>query len=95
MKTAILAFASLVISGSVLAHDVDPNGFEQQHFVSSASRAEVIADLKIAQQTGQLPVGELGVKATETQSIKTRAQVADEAKHAARSYGELGTASVE
>jgi hypothetical protein len=92
---SILVIASLLVSGSVFANDVDPNGFEQQHFISSASRAEVVADLKAAQQQGLLPTGELGVKFVDAPSSKSRAQVAAEARSAARSYGELGTASVE
>jgi hypothetical protein len=94
MKTAIL-FASLLVSTVAFANDVDPNGFEKQHSISSASRAEVIADLKVAQQQGQLPMGELGVKANDTLSTKTRAQVAAEARQSVHSYGELGDASVE
>jgi hypothetical protein len=94
MKT-VLAFAAVLVSTAAFAGDVDPNGFEKQHFITSASRAEVAADLKVAQQQGQLPVGELGVKAISEPSTKSRAQVAAEARTFARSYGELGTASVE
>src|SRR5512134_159357 len=77
MKTVTL-LAALLVSSGVFANDIDPNGFEKQHFASSASRAEVIADLKVAQQQGQLPVGELGVKVIETPSTKSRAQVVAE-----------------
>jgi Domain of unknown function (DUF4148) len=92
MKTAIL-FASLLVSSAVYANDVDPNGFEKQHFVSSATRAEVVADLKAAQQQGLLPIGELGVKIIAEPSTKTRAQVAAEARQTMHVYGEQ--ASVE
>jgi len=91
----VLILASLLVSSSVFAHDVDPFGFEKQHFVSSASRSEVVADLKLAQQQGQLPIGELGVKPISEPSSKTRAEVAAEARTTAHSYGELGQASVE
>lgn len=94
MKSVIL-LASLLVSGAVYANDIDPNGFEKQHFVTSATRGEVAADLKIAQQQGQLPVGELGVKAISEPSTKTRAQVAAEARQSVHSYGELGQALVE
>jgi hypothetical protein len=94
MKT-VFALAALLVSSAVLANDVDPNGFEKQSFKSSVTRAEVIADMKLAQQQGLLPVGELGVKAISEPSTKTRAQVAAEARMSVHSYGELGTASVE
>jgi len=91
----VLILASLLISTSVFANDVDPNGFEKQHFIASASRSEVVADLKLAQQQGQLPIGELGVKPISQPSSKTRAEVAAEARASVHSYGELGQASVE
>jgi hypothetical protein len=94
MKT-VLAFAAVLVSTAAFAGDVDPNGFEKQHFVTSASRAEIAADLKVAQQQGLLPAGELGVKVIAEPSTKSRAQVAAEVSTMARSYGELGTASVE
>ena len=87
--------ATLLVSATAQANDVDPNGFEKQHFISSATRAEVKADLKVAQQQGQLPVGELGVKVVDAPSTRTRAQVAAEARTSVHSYGELGQASVE
>ena len=93
--TSIVIAATLLVSSTAFANDVDPNGFEKQHFISSATRAEVKADLKVAQQQGQLPVGELGVKVVDAPSTKTRAQVAAEARTSVHSYGELGQASVE
>ena len=93
---SILVIAALLVSTSVFANDVDPFGFEKDHFISSKSRAEVVADLKVAEATGQMPVfGEIGVKPVETRSTKPRAQVAAETREAARlgllsGYGELG-----
>ena len=87
----LLILASLLVASNVYANDVDPNGFEKQHFISSASRAEVVADLKIAQQQGQLPTGELGVKATEIKSVKSRAEVAMEARNSVHVYGEIAS----
>jgi hypothetical protein len=93
---SILVLAALLVSTSVFANDVDPFAFEKQHFEFSKSRAEVVADLKVAEATGQLPVfGEIGVKPAEIKSIETRAQVAAETREAARlgllsGYGELG-----
>jgi len=93
---SILFVAAVLVSTSVFANDVDPFGFEKDHFISSKSRAEVVADLKVAEATGQMPVfGEIGVKPVETRSTKPRAQVAAETREAARlgllsGYGELG-----
>ena len=92
---SIVILASLLVSTVAFANDVDPNGFEKQHFVSSATRTEVKADLKVAQQQGQLPTGELGAKVIAEPSSKTRAQVAADARQSVHSYGELGQASVE
>ena len=89
----LLIIASLLISTSAFANDVDPNGFEKQHSISSLSRTDVKADLQLAQKQGLLPLGELGVKAIEPLSIKTRAQVAAEAAKGGHVYGEM--ASVE
>lgn len=88
MKTLVL-LASLAVSGLAFANDVDPNGFEKQHFISSASRATVIAELKAAQAEGALPVGELGVKVQPQASVKSRAEVAAEARTTAHRYGEV------
>ena len=92
---SIFVLAALVVSTSTFANDVDPFGFEKEHFIFSKTRAEVAADLKVAQATGQLPIGELGVKPIEIKSTKSRAQVVAETHEAARlgllgGYGELG-----
>ena len=93
-RTVVLA--ALLLATSAFANDIDPNGFEKEHFQFSKSRAEVSADLKTAQATGQLPgFGEVGVRPLETRSLKTRAQVAAETSEAARlgllnGYGEAG-----
>jgi hypothetical protein len=91
MKT-VITLAALLVSTAALANDIDPNGFEKEHFISSASRAEVVADLKIAQQHGQLSYGEQDMKVVAEPSTKTRAQVAAEARATKHVYGE---ASVE
>lgn len=88
MKTLVLA-ATLALSGVAFANDVDPNGFEKQHFISSASRAAVVADLKAAQAEGLLPVGELGVKVAPQASTKSRAEVAADARNGSHRYGEV------
>ena len=88
MKTLVIA-AALAFSGAAFANDVDPNGFEKQHFVTSASRAAVVADLKQAQAQGLLPTGELGVKVAPQGSTKSRAEVAAEARNTTHRYGEV------
>jgi len=91
-----LVLAALLVAGSAFANDIDPNGFEKEHFQFSKSRAEVKADLKVAQATGQLPgFGEVGVRPIAEPSVKTRTQVAAETREAARlgllsGYGEAG-----
>ncbi|HTT09334.1 MAG TPA: DUF4148 domain-containing protein [Burkholderiaceae bacterium] len=87
MKT-VITLAALLVSTAALANDIDPNGFEKQHFISSASRAAVVADLKVAQQHGQVAYGEQDVKMVAEPSTKTRAQVAAEARASKRVYGE-------
>ena len=92
-----LVLATLLIATSAFANDIDPFGFEKEHFQFSKARAEVKGDLKEAQAMGELPVyGEIGVKPViEVASTKTRAQIAAETREAARlgllsSYGEQG-----
>lgn len=89
MKSIVFVATALAFSGAVLANDVDPNGFEKQHAVSTASRAEVAADLKAAQAQGLLPIGELGVKVVSQASVKSRAEVAAEARSTTHRYGEV------
>ena len=92
----ILVLAALLTATSAFANDVDPFGFEKEHFQFSKARAEVKADLKVAQASGQLPVfGEIGVVPVAIASTKSRDQVVAETREAARlgllsSYGELG-----
>jgi hypothetical protein len=91
-----LVLAALLVAHSAFANDIDPFGFEKEHFQSAKSRAEVSADLKAAQVAGQLPAyGEGGLRPIDEKSVKTRAQVAAETREAARlgllrSYGEAG-----
>jgi len=92
----VLILAALLATTSAFANDIDPFGFEKEHFQTSKSRAEVTADLKVAQATGQtLGFGEVGDRPLETKSIKSRSQVAAETREAARlgllgGYGEAG-----
>lgn len=76
---------ALLAAAPAFANDIDPFGFEKEHFVSSYSRAEVTADLERAQRAGELPVaGEVGVRFVDAPSHKTRAQVAAETLEARR-----------
>jgi hypothetical protein len=93
-----LILASLLVSSSVFANDIDPLGFEKQVFVGTKSRAEVVADAKVALAAGQIPAGEQGVRFADEPSVKSRVQVAAETREAARqglltSYGESGRKS--
>jgi hypothetical protein len=95
MKRIAVLATLLIATSAAFANDVDPMGFEKEHFQFSKSRAEVVADLRAAQAAGQMPVGELGVKPTEFKSAKTRAEVASETREAGKrgllgGYGELG-----
>jgi len=95
MKSA-LVLAALLAASSAFANDIDPFGFEKEHFETSKSRAEVTMDLQTARSAGQLlKFGDVGFQPAETPSIKTRAQVAAETREAARlgllgGYGEAG-----
>ena len=90
----VLVVLAVLSAGAALANDVDPWGFEKDHFISSKSRAEVKADLKVAKEKGELPrFGELGVQFVDPPSTKTRAQVVAETREAGRlgllsQYGE-------
>ncbi len=93
--TPLLACAVLAFATAARANDVDPFGFEKEHFITSKSRAEVVADRQAAQAAGDLPIqGELGVRVAETRSVKSRAQVVAETLEAQRlgllTYGEVG-----
>jgi hypothetical protein len=85
--------ASLLIGTAVYAHDVDPMGLEKDHFiVSSMTRAEAIALSKQARPV-TIRIDDQG-RAITLPSTKSRAQVAGEAREAARlglmNYGALG-----
>jgi hypothetical protein len=97
MRSLTPAIATLALALGTAAHanDIDPFGFEKDHFVTAKSRAEVVADLKAAQVAGQLPVaGEVGVRFVDVPSTKSRAQVVAETQEAQRlgllTYGEAG-----
>jgi len=47
MKQFVL-LASLLVSTSVFANDVDPAGFEKEHFNASMTRADALAQAKRA-----------------------------------------------
>ena len=83
--------ASLLVSTSVFANDVDPNSFEQQHFSGSMTRAEAIAQGNSARPVS-IKVDDQG-RAITSPSTMSRAQVAAEAREAARlgltKYGEV------
>ena len=93
MQAIYIAIAASLLASTAYANDVDPNGFEKQHFVTSASRADVVADLKAAQKQGLISVGELGAKVVAEPSSKSRDQVAAEARAAKHVYGEVGDIS--
>src|SRR5262245_62616793 len=77
--------ALMFVATFARANDVDPFGFEKEHFAASKSRTEVVADLRAAQATGQLPVaGEIGVRFADETSVKSRAQVIAATREAAR-----------
>src|SRR5215831_5512932 len=82
MKT-ILAFASLFFTcGWVLANDIDPNGFEKEHFLSSMTRAEASASSR-----APLVAGKGYDDQSRTIAVPptlTRAQVGAETREAAR-----------
>jgi Domain of unknown function (DUF4148) len=96
MKRTTFLLLALAAAAPVLANDVDPFGFEAEHFVSSRTRNEVQVELRQAQRSGALPVaGEIGMQFVDAPSSKTRTQVAAETLEARRlglldSRGELG-----
>jgi hypothetical protein len=81
MKQFIL-LASLLASTSVFAHDVDPNGFEKEHFNSSLSRDQAIAQSKTA-SAPSIRIDDQG-RAITAPATKARAQVAAETLEAGR-----------
>lgn len=93
MKKIVL-LASVLASTAAIAHDVDPFGFEKEHFQSSLSRAEAIERAKIP-QAPSIKIDDQG-RAITAPSKKTRAQVAAETLEASRlgliTYGERAPA---
>jgi hypothetical protein len=94
MKTTLI-LASLLVSSSVLANDIDPFGFEKQVFVGTMSRVEVDADARVALAQGRIPSGEKGMSFADTPSTRSRAQIAAETREASRlglltTYGSAG-----
>ena len=100
MKGLVL-LASLLASTAVLANDIDPMGFEKEHFSSTMTRAEAIAQSQAPLALGS-KYDDVG-RVVSPPSTKARAQVAAEAAQAARfhliGYGErelaIGTAEQE
>lgn len=90
----LVLLASLLASTTVFAHDVDPNGFEKEHFTGSMSRAEAIAQSKKPFVTS-IRIDDQG-RAITAPSTRSRAQVAAETREAARlglmRYGEQSPA---
>jgi hypothetical protein len=93
MKLSVL-LASLLLSAGAFAHDVDPYGFEKEHFTSAVSRSEAIDRAKAKTQTS-IRIDDQG-RAITAPSTKSRAQVDAEMREAARlglmRYGEVGPA---
>jgi hypothetical protein len=91
MKRFVL-LASLLVSGTVFAHDVDPFGFEKQQSTSSLTRAEAIANSKKPAPVS-FKIDDQG-RSVMAPGTKTRAQVDAERAEALRlglmSYGEVG-----
>lgn len=77
-----LILASLVVSTAVFANDVDPNGFEKQHFQSSMTRSEAVTASKAA-PAPSIRIDDQG-RAITAPSKKSRAQVEAETREAAR-----------
>jgi hypothetical protein len=93
-RIALRQLSLQLAGGAAYANDIDPFGFEKEHFIASASRADVVSDLKAAQAAGQLLApGEVGERFVDAPSVKTRAQVVAETREAKRlgliTYGEL------
>jgi len=90
---SIIVIAALLASGSVLASDVDPAGFEKEHFNSSLSRADAVALSKRA-SAPSIRIDDQG-RAIVAPSTLPRAQVAAETREAQRlgliRYGEMGS----
>ncbi len=87
--------AVLLAWAPVRANDIDPFGFEKEHFQSSRARTDVVSELQSARAHGELPVfGEIGVVPRPSASTKSRVQVRAETIEAARlgliGYGETG-----
>lgn len=81
MKQVVL-LATLLVSASAFANDVDPFNFERQHFAtSSMTRAEMRA--QASAPAGGIDIDNDGRVVTPP-SLKTRAQVAAETAEASR-----------
>jgi hypothetical protein len=100
MKRLVL-LASLLASTAVFANDIDPMGFEKEHFSSTMSRDDAMAKSQAPLVLGN-KFDDVG-RVVSPPSTKTRAQVAAETLQASRfglmGYGErdlsLGTADQE
>ena len=81
MKQFVL-LASLLVSATAFANDVDPFNFEKEHFSGSMSRTEAIANSNAPAGVG-IDIDNDGRVVTGA-STKTRAEVAAETREAAR-----------
>jgi len=82
MKPFVL-LASLLVSATAFANDVDPFNFEKEHFSSSMTRDAAIARSQAPAEVG-LDIDNDGRVVTASSSMKTRAQVAAETLEASR-----------
>ena len=82
MKPFVL-LASLLVSATAFANDVDPFNFEKEHFSSSMTRDEAIARSHAPAEVG-LDIDNDGRVVTAQSSMKTRAQVVAEMREASR-----------
>jgi len=93
MKQFVL-IASMLVSASVFANDIDPMGFEQEHFSSTMSRDEAAVRSNTPLTLGN-KFDDVG-RVASPPSTKTRAEVAAETQAAQRlglmSYGEQSLA---
>ena len=81
MKRFVL-LASLLASTAVFANDIDPMGFEKEHFSSSMTRADAVARSQAPLVLGN-KYDDVG-RVASSPSTRTRAEVAAETAQAAR-----------
>jgi len=89
MKSVVL-LASFWAVGSVLANDIDPMGFEKEHFLSSMTRAEATAASKppLVASKGYDDQGRTIVEPTTLARAKVEAETREAARLGLIRYGE-------